>query len=96
MRNFNSKNFLELLEYTKKNFFKTLGTRSSKKLEKKFKDYYLSKIIKKKINIKFDKNKEIIFPFKKMGLKNTADLFVDVLKYTRSELLYVPFDAPSP
>ncbi len=75
MSNFNNKNFLDLLDYTKKNFFKKLGTRSSKNLENKFKDYYLSKINEKKINIKFDKNKEIIFPFKKMGLKNTADLF---------------------
>ena len=47
--------FLDLLEYTKKNFLK-IGNQKLKSLEKNS-NYYLSKINKKKINIKFDKNK---------------------------------------
>ena len=75
MINFNKKNFIELLKYTKKSFFQRLGSKNSRKLELKYSKYFKSKIKKKIIKLKIDKKKEIVFPFHKMGLKTTADLF---------------------
>jgi len=75
MTNFNKKNFIELLNYTKKFFFQKLGDKNSRVLELKYKNYFKSKIEKKAIKLKIDKKKEIIFPFHKMGLNTTADLF---------------------
>tara|TARA_B100000989_G_scaffold17639_1_gene11631 strand:+ start:6137 stop:7012 length:876 start_codon:yes stop_codon:yes gene_type:complete len=76
MCKFNNKNFLDLLNYTKKFFFQKLGNKNSINLENKYKKYYISKILNNKlIVIDIDKNKKIFFPFQKMGLKTTADLF---------------------
>jgi len=76
MKKFNNKNFIDLLEYTKKFFFQKLGNKSSKNLENIFRKYYFSKIKKKKlISIDIDAKKKLIFPYYKMGLKTTVDLF---------------------
>lgn len=75
MTNFNNKSFIDLLEYTKKSFFQKLGNKNSRKLELKYKRYYKSKIKNNFIKLNIDNKKKIIFPFHKMGLKNTADLF---------------------
>ena len=76
MSKFHNKSFIDLLNYTRKFFFQKLGIKNSINLENKFKKYYLSKILnKKQIVIDIDKNKKIFFPFQKMGLKTTVDLF---------------------
>jgi len=75
MTNFNNKSFIDLLEYTKKSFFQKLGNKNSRKLELKYKRYYKSKIKNNFIKLNIDNKKKIIFPFHKMGLKNTVDLF---------------------
>ncbi len=75
MQNFKKSNFIDLLEVTKKSFFEKLGNKKSNKLEQKFKNYYLSKVKNNSIFLNFNKKEKIIFPFKKMGLRTSADLF---------------------
>jgi FkbM family methyltransferase len=75
MQNFKNSNFIDLLEFTKKSFFEKLGNKKSKKLEQKFKNYYLSKVKNNSIFLNFNKKEKIIFPYKKMGLITSVALF---------------------
>lgn len=75
MKNFNNKNFIELLNYTKNFFFQKLGNKKSKKLELKYRKYYKSKIKKNFLKLKIDKKNILVFPFNKMGLQTTVNLF---------------------
>ena len=75
MQNFNKKNFIDLLDYTKKSFFQKLGNVNSRKLELKYKRYYKSKVKNNFIELKIDNKKKIVFPFHGMGLDHTVGLF---------------------